>query len=403
MKRVLKSFPLVLTAHFAISAYGQSGFTPVPCTASTCEGAASADAFVDSMGINAHWSYPDTPYGAQYSAVRDLLVASGLRHVRGDMSQVQDLGAHGIQTTVVADLPNYTNSNPSVVTSTVAAIKTANTNGQIDAVEGPNEPDIFWVMFQKSYNGNGYIQYANNNGDRSGIAAGATAFQTDLYTALKADPATAPLTVFGPAVGIYTIFPSGSLTNVVDLGNFHPYPYGGNSLSYPAPYDGIAKYFWQSDQPSVNIDDWPAAFNNDAPPFAPKPMGATETGYYTTSQVTDGISERVQGKYIPRLFAEYFRKGIRRTFTYEFVDEFNDPSSKEANFGIVRHDLTPKPAYTALKSVISVLSEKGARFTPTGLNYTMQVSAVPGYDRTSYLHHLLLQKSNGSFYLLLWH
>jgi hypothetical protein len=33
----------------------------------------------------------------------------------------------------------------------------------------------------------------------------------------------------------------------------------------------------------------------------------------------------------------------------------------------------------------------------------MTVSAVGAYNRLQYVHDLLLQKSNGDFYLLLWH
>jgi hypothetical protein len=59
-----------------------------------------------------------------------------------------------------------------------------------------------------------------------------------------------------------------------------------------------------------------------------------------------GISTSAQAKYIPRLFAEYFRNGIARTFVYEFYDEGTNPADQEQNFGLINNDLTPKPAYT---------------------------------------------------------
>ena len=31
--------------------------------------------------------------------------------------------------------------------------------------------------------------------------------------------------------------------------------------------------------------------------------------------------------YLPRLFASYFRSGISRTFVYELLDEFADPTA----------------------------------------------------------------------------
>ena len=159
------------------------------------------------------------------------------------------------------------------------------------------------------------------------------------------------------------------------------------------------------------------AFLSYAPPFAPRPMAATETGYPTHKS---GTSETAQGKYGPRLFCEYFAHGVKRTFWYEFVDEdeFPDPGgdNPECHYGMIRRDLSPKHAYTALKSLLTLLADPSAKpgFRPGTLSYTLDVRPVRGYkeplsgivsdyDRTQYVHHLLLQKGDGGFYLLLWH
>ncbi len=132
---------------------------------------------------------------------------------------------------------------------------------------------------------------------------------------------------------------------------------------------------------------------------------STETGYFTTN--TDkGISETVHGKYMPRLFLEYFRKGIARTCSYEFLDQWNQSDNPEANFGLLRNDLTPKPAYTALKNLIVRLGDPAPNaktFTPTALDYTLTVTPPKNYNRTQFVHSLLLQKASGIFYLVLWH
>jgi hypothetical protein len=44
--------------------------------------------------------------------------------------------------------------------------------------------------------------------------------------------------------------------------------------------------------------------------------------------------------------------------------------------------------------VIGILAEKGASFTPTSLSYTLTGAST--------VHHVLLQKSNGDYYLVLW-
>lgn len=236
-------------------------------------------------------------------------------------------------------------------------------------------------------------------------------FQKDLYAAMKGDPATAKLTVIGPSLG-KTYDPgggspnplaNGSLTDSVDWGNFHPYP-GGNPFSFPYPYGTLAKYYWFGTFPSANLEEFPYAFNTYRPPFAPKPMCATETGYSTFN---DGTSETVHAKYMPRLFAEYFRLGIQRAYSYEFIDEFNDPAgtNHEAHFGLLRRDLTPKPAYTALQNLIRLLSDPKGKpgFRPGSLDFQLEVKPAGEYNKTQFVHHLLLQKSDGDYYLLLWH
>ena len=58
-------------------------------------------------------------------------------------------------------------------------------------------------------------------------------------------------------------------------------------------------------------------------------------------------------------------------------------------------DLSPKPVFSALKNLLSTLSDSGGTFTPGALPYV-----ISGGD--SNLNHLLLQKSDGSYWLVLW-
>ena len=362
--------------------------------------------FIDSMGVAVHWNYPDTPYGFDYTNVRDKLVESGITHVRdGFSNRIQDLGNRGIKSMIVADLPNNAHGDIEDVRNIRDRIKQENRNDLfIDAVEGPNEVDIFWERFKKTYNGDGYQQ------GQAGIIKGAVQFQKDVYTTLKSDPETEPLTVMGmalgrtydPGAGYPNPLEDGELTEFVDWGNFHPYPGGGNPFSYPYSYAGIEKYYWQSNFPSINLDEYPYAFDTYHPPYAPKPMASSETGWASHAK---GISERTHGKYIPRLYAEYFRLGIQRAFIYEFIDEFKDPdkSNPEANYGLLRRDTSPKPGYTAIKNLIELLKDEGPEFEPGVLNYRFCRFSKGDYNKTYFVHQLLLQKSDGDFYILLWH
>jgi len=265
------------------------------------------DRFADSVGVCTHWDYSDTPYGFAFAAVKRQILRSGIRHVRDGLSdRLVELGQAGICATVVVDADKP-------IHEWRDAIKQANAAGaRIVAVEGPNEPDLFWPRFGKHY-----PERSSQAGDDATVIQGVLAFQKDLYAALKGDCETRTLSVIGPALGKTYGYETGSplgagaLTDYVDWGNFHPYP-GGNPFSVPFPYAGLEKYLWEGGQPSANIDEFPYAFDIYAPPFAPTPMAATETGYSTFNA---GTSEAAQAKYLPRLFCEYYRKRIDRTFS----------------------------------------------------------------------------------------
>ncbi len=87
-----------------------------------------------------------------------------------------------------------------------------------------------------------------------------------------------------------------------------------------------------------------------------RPIVATETGWHNAVNDANasqkGVSEEVSSKYIPRLFLEYFKRGVTRTFLYELMDE-RAKSDMENNFGLIRADGTPKPAFYALKNLTS--------------------------------------------------
>ncbi|HWI56936.1 MAG TPA: hypothetical protein VNZ22_06905, partial [Bacillota bacterium] len=138
------------------------------------------------------------------------------------------------------------------------------------------------------------------------------------------------------------------------------------------------------------------------PPFGSKPMCATETGYFTGT-AKGAVSEAVQAKYVPRLFCEYFGKGIRRTFHYELVDLWPSQDNDQHTRGLLHNDLTPKPAFTALKHLITLLKDEGPQFQPGSLDYTLRVTPPTGYNRTQYVRHLLFQKRDGTFWLALYH
>ncbi len=352
----------------------------------------AAAAFTGSVGINVHWDFLDTPYGTRYEEVRDALVTSGVRYVRGaETSRAADLADRGVATTVLVD--RY-GSDPASIVEDLAPLAGS---GAVDAVEGPNEGDVFWTENDQSYRGEPF-------------PAGAIAWQRDLWDAVHADERTADLPVIGPSLGgTYwgggNPFEPGSLTEISDWANIHPYA-AGNPYADKFAYGGIDEYYDNADFPSVALDRYPITLETYRPPFGDLPVAATEAGWSTWAL---GPSEAAQAAYVPRLFLECYRLGLVRCYSYELVDEFEDPSGmdREAHFGLLRHDVTPKPAYTALSTLMAAVDDDGADGVdaPSAddalAGASLTVDPPPGYDADT-VHHVSLTKRDGSVVIALW-
>ena len=102
--------------------------------------------------------------------------------------------------------------------------------------------------------------------------------------------------------------------------------------------------------------------------------------------------------YLLRTFLEHFISGVRRTYAYELLDESAEPALRksEQHFGLLRHDFSPKPAYTALRNLLALMGPdqgRAARPRPVRLG-------LPG--RASGVRHLVLQRADGTVLVALW-
>jgi hypothetical protein len=325
------------------------------------ERARSADTFVDSIGVATHLSYDDTPYGDYEGLVKPRLAEAGIRHIRDGAAdadvraKMADLAATaGVRATVVWS------GDP--LEEVRAASRELHAAGALAAVEGPNECDL--EQFRFSYEGEGF-------------PAGCQRYQRELYEMVKGDPELSEVPVVMAAMGWGKNSERfGDLSAYADRCNTHDYPGHENA------------------QLTDFVDTWsiPYARSNCGPD---KPFVSTETGYSTAWQ-DGGVSELAQAIHVPRILLEHFNRGFERTHLYELVDERDrGPDDREANFGLLRVDGTPKPAYDALANLIAILEEPGASFTPGALDVRL------GGDSGN-VHHTLLQHSDGTFFLLLW-
>jgi len=342
--------------------------------------------FIDSIGVNTHSYYGAPPY--EDYVWREKLLASGVRHIRENLqrdspkqvARINDLfDAGGIDVAFIFDPRSDRGGSVSDLVSQLKGSMLAATA----QVEGPNEYETA------------------HRADWELVAEGARAYQEDLYSAIKSDPATAHLTVLGPSVAYPSSYAAwGDLSASLDEGNMHSYP-GGRP-------------------PSANLRQWITAA---ATTSGAKPVQATETGYHNALLTTNGhlpASERAAAIYVPRTFLEYFREGVKRTYAYELLSEGTSESNAEHNFGLLRNDYSDKPAMVALRNLIRLLDEPGfpltseSPLTPPALAYSPASADDPGSSSTAGslnyslidlptdVRQLLLQKSDGSFWLALW-
>jgi hypothetical protein len=327
----------------------------------------SAAAFRDSVGVNTHVSYFNTPYG-RWPAVVDKLEALGVTHLRDGAfanpawrdwnrryyAGIQAAAARGMRFNLIMARPG---SEAGTLGQLVAAVA-GPLAGAVESVEGPNEYDI------------------------AGVASWAKplrSYQQELYDKVKAHPALRRIRVVGPSlVWASSRATLGNLESALDIGNMHPYT-GGQSPSPAAMANEIALARRVSHG---------------------KPIFATEAGFHNSVAATSGqpgVPESVAAVYTLRTYLENFLAGVDRTYVYELIDEFTDPGGKnpEAHFGLLRNDFTEKPAFVALKNLLDILG------TPTRLDDPRDLP-LKLTGETAGVQHLLLQRDDGSYVVLLW-
>jgi hypothetical protein len=135
----------------------------------------------------------------------------------------------------------------------------------------------------------------------------------------------------------------------------------------------------------------PTAYNmvqalRDASMLAPtKKIWMTETGWMTAGNVP--MSQRAQAKYVVRDYFDAFSNGVEKIFDYQLMDDDTNL------YGITDATARPKLAFYGLKNMVALVKDSAGGSGV--LDYS--VTGAP-----SSLKQMLLQKSDGSFLLILW-
>jgi hypothetical protein len=357
--RALARLVVITLLAVALMATGAQAQAPVP--------AQSSRAFGDSVGVNIRLSHVTSGYG-DFETVFARLREAGIRYVYDSLcatctpqiDRMRRLAEAGIRATVSIDTP--WSAGTAAIGPTLQTIKNR-LRGAVVAVAGVNEPDLtgdpLWIPKTRAYT-------------------------TELYQRVKADPALADLPVIGPSLVFRGSRAAlGDLSSVVDRGNLHPYP-GGRP-------------------PLLILPDERQMMSAVS---GSKPLVATEIGYHSDLGELGGhrgAPEDIIAAYTPRIPLEAFRFGIERTHFFQLADQFSDAEAAQINypkwqnrFGLLRDDLSPKPAFIALRNLMRAVDSDSAPVSaPGSLRYALDGA---GPD----VRQLLLRSSDGSFRLALW-
>ena len=329
--------------------------------------ATTASAFLASIGVNTAMDYTDTTY-ANVTMVVQSLAYLGVSLVR-DHIPATDAASLAPYLALAAAGIRFDFLFPGGALNLTANMQALNTfakdaPGAIAAVEGPNEVNLWPV----SYNGQGGL-------------AGAAAEQKAIYAAVHADATLAGIPVYALTLG------GGSASQERALGNLSAYADYGNAHVYP---DSGAP-------PNPNwLTPWLAS---QSVPTGSDPMVLTEFGYTTAVNSSSGerVPLDVQAKQDLDVLFDAWKAGVKTTYLYELMAS-PDPglTDDEADYGLFNADGTPKPAATAIHNTTAILADNGTGGVALGaLNYS--VSNLPSTGNT-----LLLEKSNGTFDIVLW-
>jgi hypothetical protein len=107
-----------------------------------------------------------------------------------------------------------------------------------------------------------------------------------------------------------------------------------------------------------------------------KPLWITEFGYPTHTGPA-GVDDETQANYSVRAFLlARSSPAVERVSWYDFQNDGEDPAEAEHNFGLVRKNLTPKPACGAFKTMASLVKDlPSAEFQIVGNTYLIRFEA----------------------------
>jgi hypothetical protein len=371
---------------------------PPPTPAETT--AIPAAEFLDSVGVVT--TFPDR--GQPLDKTVEMVKYCGFRWVRGGIEGLTEKGPTTLQTYL--DLHKQTGarfswglvSGGSDLEKLLATARPLAKAGALLAFEGNNEPNNWGVTYK-----------GEKGGGKAPSWLAVAKLQRDMYAAVKADPQFKSYPVWSASeiggetddvgmqflkvpLGRRTLMPEG--TAYADAANVHNYVYHPGA---PGLADNKA---WNAADPTsaCKID---GLFGNHGVTWAKKFRGYSEDELVALPRVTTetgctiggAVTEEVHALNLLNLYLAQFKRGWSHTAVYLLRDR-TDEAGNQA-FGFFKPDYRPRKAAEYLHNLTTILADKGAVAKPGRLNYSLA-------EQPATVHDLLLQKSDGTFALVVW-
>lgn len=384
--------------------FDEQVFGKIVLTAASSEPSAATaiptSKFLDSVGICS--TFPDR--GQPLPKTVEMVKYCGFRWVRGGIEGLTKDGPTTIQTYL--DLYQQTGvkfswglvSGGSDIKKLIETAKPIAEANALLAFEGNNEPNNWGVTYE-----------GVAGGGRAPSWMAVAKLQRDMYAAVKADPLLQKYPVWSISEGggqtdnvglqFLTIPPDADTkmpagTKFADYANVHNYIYHPGS---PGLQDNKS---WNAADPTsaCKID---GLYGNYGTTWAKHFRGYSESDLLTLPRVTtetgctiEGpITEEIQALNLLSLYLAQFKRGWSHTSVYLLRDRADEGGNQ--TFGFFKPDYSPRKAAVYLHNLMTILADQGQVATPSQLSFS-----IPRQPAT--VHELLLQKSDGTFQLVIW-
>jgi hypothetical protein len=270
-------------------------------------------------------------------------------------------------------------------------------SGALLAFEGPNEPNNWGLTYQGQAGGKNltWLPIANLQRDLCKAVKGDAVLKRYPVWSISengAETDNVGLQFLTVPPGTGALMPDG--TRYADYANVHNYVYHPNS---PGLEDNKT---WNAADPTpaCKVDglygEYGLTWGRHYPGYSATalltlPRVTTETG----CTIDGPITEEVHALNLLSLYLDQFKRGWSHTAVYLLRDRVDEAGNQQ--FGFYRPDYTPRKAAVYLHNLTTILADRGALPTTERLNYS-----IPGQPTT--VHDLLLQKSDGTFALVVW-